>query len=137
MKNNQGEEIQLLYAKILDRGARLGFTLLVLAFCLYISGLLDPYVSLDRLPQYWSQPLEHYLEAAQIPLGWSWLGDLHHADFLNFLAVALLAGVAILGYFLLIPRFFRNQEPVMGIIAILEVIILSIAASGILLVKGH
>ncbi len=36
-----------------------------------------------------------------------------------------------------IVRFFRNREPLQGIIAILEVIVLLLAASGLLRLKGH
>jgi hypothetical protein len=50
--------------------------------------------------------------------------------------VAFLAAVAILGYLFLIPRFYRYREPAMALIALMEVLILLLAASGILLVRG-
>ncbi|MBW2217882.1 MAG: hypothetical protein JRF40_00080, partial [Deltaproteobacteria bacterium] len=66
----------------------------------------------------------------------AWLSMLEYSDFLNFIGIALLAGVSIVCYAAIIPTLFRNDDKVFGIIAILEVIVLSFAASGILAV-GH
>jgi hypothetical protein len=135
--SNPGSEIQQFYARILDRAAKSIFLLIIFTFLLYISGILSPYVSLARLPYYWSRPVKEYLQMAQISPGWGWLSYVHYGDFLTFLPIALLAGVTIGGYFCLVAKFFRHRDHIMGWIAILEIIILIIAASGILKVGGH
>jgi hypothetical protein len=135
--STQSSETQLLYARILDWGARVGFILLFVTFVVYISGILNPYVPLEELPQYWRQSVHYYLRMARIKPGWAWLGQLHHGDFLNFLPIAILAGVTTVGYLSVVVRFFKRREIILGVIAILEVIILLLAASGILKVGGH
>jgi len=130
-------DLQLFYARIIDRAAKLGFGLLLITFAIYVTGILTPYVPLETLPQYWSLPARHYLEATQIRTGWAWLGELHHGDFLNFLPIAILAGVTAFGYLCVVGKFFRNREIIQGIIAILQIVVLILAASGIFRIGGH
>lgn len=69
--------------------------------------------------------------------GWAWVSLLGYADFLNFLPVAILAGITILCYGVIIPGLFVRGDMAMGIMAIVEIGILVLAASGILRVGGH
>ncbi len=135
--SNPGSEIQHFYARILDRAAKSGFLLIIFTFLLYVSGILSPSVSLERLPYYWSKPLSEYLQMAHITTGWSWLSYLYYGDFLTFLPITGLVGITIFGYLCLVAKFFSHGEHIMGWIAILEIFILVLAASGILKVGGH
>jgi hypothetical protein len=69
--------------------------------------------------------------------GWDWLGELHHGDLLNLLPIAFLSSITIICLLSVTVRFFRNREPLQGIIVLLETIVLVIAASGLLKVGGH
>lgn len=69
--------------------------------------------------------------------GWAWFSLLGYADFLNFLPVAILAGITIVCYGRIIPGLFARGDLAMGIMAIVEIAILVLAASGILKVGGH
>ncbi|MBU0664362.1 MAG: hypothetical protein KJ990_07460 [Proteobacteria bacterium] len=80
----------------------------------------------------------HEAKAGQHVLsGWSWATLLGYSDFLNFLPVAILAGITILCYGVIIPGLFARGDKAMGIMAIVEIGILVLAASGILRVGGH
>ncbi|MBU1161414.1 MAG: DUF1634 domain-containing protein [Proteobacteria bacterium] len=127
---------QLLYAKILERGMYFGLLILFITFGLYTFGILDPYIPLDKISKYWSYNVNDYLEHAEIKAGWAWLGMVKYGDFINFIGIAILAGVTIFCYAAIVPTLLKNKDIVYAIIAILEVIILSAAASGILAV-GH
>ncbi len=127
---------QLLYAKILERGMYLGLLVLFVTFGLYAFGIVDPYIPLDKISNYWSMNVNDYLEHAEIKAGWAWLGMLKYGDFINFIGVAILAGVTIICYAAIVPTLIKNNDKVYAILAVLEVIILSAAASGILAV-GH
>jgi hypothetical protein len=127
---------QLLYAKILERGMYLGLLVLFVTFGLYAFGIVDPYIPLDKISNYWSMNVNDYLEHAEIKAGWAWLGMLKYGDFINFIGVAILAGVTIICYAAIVPTLLKNNDKVYAILAVLEVIILSAAASGILAV-GH
>jgi hypothetical protein len=127
---------QLLYAKILERGMYIGLLVLFVTFGLYAFGIVDPYIPLDKISNYWSMNVNDYLKHAEIKAGWAWLGMLKYGDFINFIGVAILAGVTIICYASIIPLLLKNNDKVYALIATLEVIILSAAASGILAV-GH
>ena len=137
MAREPGSDIQLYYARVIDRAAKLAFCLLLITFAIYISGVLRPYVALEDLPGYWGQPAHLYLQAAQIQTGWAWLGELHHGDFLNFIPIAIMAGVTFLGYLWVLSKFFRNRETILGIIIIIQLVVLALAASGIIRTGGH
>ena len=130
-------EEQLAYARLLDFGMKLGLLALIITFVVYLSGLFAPYIPVNDLPRYWGMSVHNYLEATGIHPGWTWVGMLGKGDFLNFVGIAFLAGVTILCYLRIIPILFRKKDTVYGILAILEVLVLVLAASGILKAGGH
>jgi hypothetical protein len=127
---------QILYAGILEKGMYLGLLILFITYALYVFGIMDPYIPLDKISDYWSMNVHDYLEHAEIKNGWAWLGMLKYGDFINFIGIALLAGVTIMCYAAIVPTLLKNKDTVYAILALIEVIILSAAASGILAV-GH
>ena len=127
---------QILYAKILEKGMYIGLLILLITYALYVFGIMDPYIPLDKISSYWSMNVHDYLEHTQIKAGWAWLGMLKYGDFINFIGVAILAGVTIICYAAIVPTLLKNKDTVYAILAVIEVIILSAAASGILAV-GH
>ena len=127
---------QILYARILEKGMYIGLLILFITFGLYTFGIMDPYIPLDKISDYWHLNVHDYLEHAEIKDGWAWLGMLKYGDFINFIGVALLAGVTIICYAAIVPTLLKNKDTVYAILAVIEVIILSAAASGILAV-GH
>jgi len=127
---------QILYAKILQKGMYLGMAILFITFGIYTFGIMKPYIPLDKISTYWSMNVNEYLHEANIKGGWSWLSMLKYGDFINFIGIAILAGVTIICYAAIIPILLKNKDRVYAVAALLEVLILSLAASGILAV-GH
>ena len=127
---------QLLYAKILEWGMYLGLLILFITFALYTMGIMDPYIPMDKISDYWSTNVHDYLEHAGIKDGWAWLGMIKYGDFVNFVGIAILAGVTIICYAAIVPTLLKSKDIVYAVLAVLEVIIPSAAASGILAV-GH
>jgi len=130
-------EEQLAYAQVLDFGMKLGFLLLLATFVLYVSGLVSPHIPVTELPRYWSLPVKEYLAATGIQSGWGWLHMLGKGDFLNFLGIAFLSAVAMVCYVAISPIFFRKKDLIYGWLAIVEVAVLALAASGVLKSGGH
>ena len=136
MSKEYATKEQLLYAGILDKGMKIGLVILVITFGLYLFGVLKPHIPVEELPQYWSMSVHDYLQAADIGTGWSWLGNLGEGDLLNFVGIAFLAGVTIICYLAIVPGLMRNKDTAYVVLAILEVLVLVLAASGILK-AGH
>lgn len=130
-------EEQLAYAAVLDRGMKIGLLAITVTFIVYVTGILAPHLPVNDLPKYWIMPAKQYIKAAGIHTGWSWLGMLHKGDFLNFVGIAFLAGVTIACLFPVIPIFLRKKDKVYAAISVVEILILALAASGILKAGGH
>ena len=130
-------EEQVAYARWLDAGMRMGLLLLLVTATAYLLGLLAPHVPLADLPRYWALPVKKYLAATGIEPGWSWVFMLHRGDFLNFVGIAFLSGVTIACYLAISPIFFRRGDRVYAWLTVAEVLVLALAASGVLSVGGH
>jgi len=143
--NTQATEEQLQYAAILEKGMYIGLALMFITFALYVLGIMPSIVPLSEISTYWSTPVHEYLVAVNtnflhwehLPTGWSWVKLIGYGDFLNFLPIAILAGVTVLCYLVIIPGLFARKDTAMAFMAITEVLILTLAASGLLAVGGH
>ena len=78
-----------------------------------------------------------YLYSTKIEAGWAWTGMLGYSDFLNFVGIAMLAAVSIACFIAIVPLLLRNGDWLYAVLAVTEVIILSVAASGLLGTGGH
>ncbi|MDX1763385.1 MAG: hypothetical protein R3231_03595, partial [bacterium] len=128
---------QLTYADLLDKGMKIGLLMLMVTFFIYLTGILKPYIPVSELPNYWGLSVHDYLEHAGVQAGWAWLGLLGKGDFMNFTGIAFLAGITIICYMRIVPILFEKKDRVFAVIAILEVLVLTLAASGVLKSGGH
>ena len=141
----KASEEQLAYAGVLNIGMWIGLALLVITFILYISGVLPSYVPIEKLseiPQgsnvpYWGMRAHEFNQAFNVPTGWGWTSLVAKGDYLNFVGIAMLGGLSILCYLVILPILIRKKDTAYVAIAILEVLVLALAASGILKAGGH
>ena len=127
---------QVAYANLLDFGMRVGLAWLVTTFLIYVLSLREPHIPLDEIPRYWSMSVHQYLEAADVPTGWEWLSLAAKGDFINFLPIAFLSAVTIGCYLRILPILIRKRNRVFTGIVVAEIMVLVLAASGIL-ASGH
>lgn len=142
MTNKSGKSLQagpeqVLYASILEKGMFFGLLILLATFVIYVFGIMTPYVKRADVSNYWSMSVDKYLHEAQIEAGWGWVKMLGYGDFLNFIGIAILAGVTILCYLSIVPVLWKENDRLYAGLALLEAIILAVAASGILGTGGH
>ena len=123
---------QLRYARILGIGMRLSFGLLVIGFLAYVTGIAPAYVPHELLPDLWMLPSGEYGQRVELPNGWSWLVHLPAGDMLALAAIGILATVSIVCFVATVPVLWRNGDRLQALLAVLEVIILLLAASGLL-----
>lgn len=128
---------QIKYANLLFYCSWCGIGMLAITFILYMSGMISSYIEPSQLPQYWGLSVHDYLVATNAPTGWGWLGMLKYGDYLNFVGIAFLALLTIVGYaVLLFPAYLRNKDIPYAAIVFAEIFVLTLAASGILK-SGH
>ncbi len=133
----KASEEQLTYANILNIGMWFGLLVLIITFIVYVSGMFQSFVPIEALPKYWGMKVEDYIRTLNAPTGWGWAAMIGKGDYLNFVGIAILAGLTILCYLMILPIFTRKKDTPFVIIIILEVAVLFLAASGILKAGGH
>jgi hypothetical protein len=134
---SQATEEQLLYANILNKGMLIGLLGLVVTFIIYGAGILEPKIPLEQVQNYWVMPVSDYLQQSGIHAGWAWLGNLGYGDMLNFLPIAFLSLLTIVCYLAILPGLMRKKDTAYVVLVIIEVVVLVVAASGILGSGGH
>lgn len=130
-------EEQKRYAAVLDIGMKVGLLALTIVFVIYLTGILTPHLPVDEVSNYWGLKVADYLESAGVEEGWSWTGRLSEGDFLNFIPIAFLAAVTAICYLAIIPILLKKKDTTYAVLAILEVAVLVLAASGVLPSGGH
>ncbi len=136
-EKTKASEEQLIYANILNTGMWLGLAVLTVTFLMYVSGVLPNFVPIDDLPKLWSMKAKDYIHTLHAPTGWGWVAFAGRGDYLNFVGIAMLAGLTVLCYLAIIPTFSRKKDKAYLAIAIAEVVVLLLAASGIMKSGGH
>ncbi len=133
----QPSQDQIIYANLLIIGVFAGLIILMTTYAIYVSGILSAHIEISLIPKLWGKGVSEYLAITQSPHGWGWVSLLAKGDFLNYIGFALLALMTILCYLVLVRGYSRQKDWIFTAIAILEIIVLSVAASGILGTGGH
>jgi len=127
---------QVRYARVLERGARLGLLCLFVTFPLYVLGIIEPHVPIEKVLDSWGLEIQQYHACTGTGPGWAWVRLLGRGDFLNFVGIIILAGVTAVCYVAVVPLMLQRGDRVYAVLALLQVVVLILAASGILAV-GH
>ena len=106
---------------------------------------LEPVIPIDRLPEFWTLGVSDYLHAVNtqflhhdhVLTGWAWVSVLERGDYLNFVGIVVLSTVTLVCFLGIIPTLFRKRDYTYTAIAVLETLILALAASGVLTAGGH
>ncbi len=85
----------------------------------------------------WKMNVNDYLHHCDIKPGWAWLSLVNYGDFLNFIGIAILAGITIVCFLAIVPVLWRENDKLYAAFAVAEAVILGVAASGILGSGGH
>ena len=127
----QTREAALRYALWLKWGTRIGLAILVAGFLAYATGLIAPHIPIDQMPAIWGQPASAHLQAAGLEPGWGWARFLMRGDMLTLAAIAFLASCSMACLAAAAPIFYRGGERALAVICVLEIVVLVLAASGL------
>lgn len=128
---------QIIYANLLLMGMLAGIVILTVTYTIYVTGLLSSHIDMSVIATHWGKNIHEYLEITQSPQGWGWLYLLGKGDFLNYIGFTLLGVLTIICYLVLVRGYFRQKNWIFFIISVLEILVLSLAASGLLGSGGH
>ncbi|MCP4719551.1 MAG: DUF1634 domain-containing protein [Desulfobacteraceae bacterium] len=128
---------QVIYANILVIGVWIGLALLFVTYAVYVLGIMPSHVDTSLITQNWDKGVSEYLAITHSPHGWGWVALLGTGDFLNYLGFAFLALLTVFCYLVLVKGYIAKKDWIYAGIAILEILVLSLAASGLLGSSGH
>jgi hypothetical protein len=128
---------QIIYANILVIGVWSGIAIMVTTYFIYMAGILPPHVDIALIPSLWGKGVDEFLALTNAPHGWGWLFLLSKGDFLNYIGFVLLALMTIVCYLTLLKGYVRKKDWIYASIAVLEIAVLAVAASGLLGSGGH
>ena len=71
-----------------------------------------------------------------VPSGWGWVSELGHGDMLGYIGIVVISGTTVVCYLALIVLLIGKKDWIYTSIAVVEIAVLIVAASGIL-TAGH
>lgn len=126
----------LAYAKVLQVGMRVSLALLAACFIAYMLDMFSPTIPASEMPRYWGMSAPAYLEHRGIShQTWPWLAQMFQGD-LVFGGIVLMAAVTVYCYVFFLRFPLASRDKVMTVVVAGEIVVLSLAASGLLAV-GH
>lgn len=128
---------QIIYANLLLIGMLAGIIIMTITYTIYLTGILPSHVDMQLISANWGKGVHEYSEITHSPLGWGWVALLGKGDFINFIGFTLLGTLTIFCYLVLVRGYYREKNWIFTIISVLEILVLSLAASGILGSGGH
>jgi len=128
---------QIIYANLLLMGMLAGIIIMTITYTIYLTGLLPSHVDMQLISANWGKGVHEYSEITHSPLGWGWIALLGKGDFINFIGFTLLGTLTIFCYLVLVRGYYREKNWIFTTISVLEILVLSLAASGILGSGGH
>ena len=128
---------QIIYANLLLIGVVAGIIVLVATYTVYVGGFLTPHVDLQAMSGLWGKNVNEFLEITHAPQGWGWFHLLGKGDYLNYLGLVLLSLMTVVCYLVLLRGYYRQRNWIFTVISFLEIVVLSLAASGLLGGGGH
>ena len=128
---------QIIYANLLVIGVWAGIAIMLVTYSIYLFELMPVHVDTSFIPKVWNKGVGEYLEITHSPHGWGWVSLLTKGDFLNYIGFVLLGLMTLLCFIVLLRGYLRQKNWIFSIIAFLEILVLTLAASGILGTGGH
>jgi hypothetical protein len=128
---------QIIYANLLLMGMVAGIFIMIITYAIYLTGILPPHVDIHLISANWGKAIHEYLEITNSPSGWEWTSLLLKGDFINYIGFVLLGLMTIICYLVLVRGFVRKRDWIYAVISILEIVVLSLAASGLVGGGGH
>ena len=123
--------VELIYARWLDWGTRIGFVLLITSFLAYAFEIVAPHVPFEELVRSWVLPVDEYRSAVNAPAGWGWIDLAARGDYLNYFGIVFLALTTALCYVRVLPALIAARLRVYAVLVGIEIAVLGAAIAGL------
>ncbi|ABB22920.1 hypothetical protein [Pelodictyon luteolum] len=126
---------QLAYAGVLDKMSHFGMLFLGGSYAAYVFLLLPQEVTISDMAANWHLKASVMQAKLNAPVGWSFMASPEsflRGEALSYLAIIMICMIPVVCLLVTAPAFFREKRPIFGVIALLQVLILLVAATGML-----
>ncbi len=103
------DQVQLVYASVLDVVSHIGMALIAAGFLIYVLKLLPLTVSIEDVAAHWHMRAADMNRILTVPSGWSWVQDPLHGDVLSYFSVVFLSMAAMICLVAVIPVFLARR----------------------------
>ncbi len=135
-KSSAVDKVQLVYAQVLEIVSYAGFAFLAIGYVVYVLQLLPLSVPIDAIAANWHLKASDMQQKLHTPLGWSFSGGtpaaLLQGDIISYLSIFFLAMATIACLAFAAVTFYREKNYLYVTIAVLQVVVLLVAASGLI-----
>jgi hypothetical protein len=133
------DRVQFAYAKTLDIVAHAVMLVIGIGYLLYILRLLPLTVPIETIAGNWQLSSSELQSKLHVFCGWSCFTSLPvllHGDAVSYASVVMLSMATLFCLVTAVMAFFREKNHLFLMIAILQVVVLLVAASGVMTL-GH
>jgi uncharacterized membrane protein len=129
------DRVQTAYANALDIVSHSVIVVMVLGYLLYLTELPPLSVPIETIAGNWHLSSARMQAKLHLPCGWSCFSSsagLMHGDVVSYMSIIFLSMATVLCLATAIMAFFREKNHLYSSIATVQIVVLLIAASGIL-----
>jgi uncharacterized membrane protein len=129
------DEVQTVYAWVLEIVSHVGFAFLSVGYLVYVMQLLPLSVPIEAIAGNWHLKASEMQHKLNIPVGWSFLSStaaLGKGDVVSYLSIFYLAMATVICLVFAMVTFYREKNYLYTMIAVLQVVVLLFAASGLI-----
>jgi hypothetical protein len=129
------DKVQLVYARTLDYVAHSVIILMAVGYFLYLTELLPLSVPIETIAGNWHLSAAHLQAKLNLPCGWGCFtspAGLLHGDIFSYISVIFLSLATLICLASAVAVFISEKKHLYSAIATLQVLVLLVAASGIM-----
>ncbi|HWR01294.1 MAG TPA: hypothetical protein VN371_05475 [Chlorobaculum sp.] len=129
------DRVQIVYAKTLDYVAHTVIVVMAVGYLLYMTQLLPLSVPIETIAGNWHLSATSMQAKLNLPCGWECFSapaGILHGDVLSYISVIFLSLSTLICLASAVAAFISEKKYLYSTIAILQVLVLLVAASGIM-----
>ncbi|NTW52785.1 MAG: DUF1634 domain-containing protein [Chlorobiaceae bacterium] len=129
------DRVQLVYAKTLDYVAHSVIVVMAAGYFLYLTGMLPLSVPIETIAGNWHLSAANMQAKLNLPCGWGCFtspAGILHGDIMSYISVIFLSLATLICLVSALLVFFSEKKHLYSVITILQVLVLLVAASGIM-----
>jgi hypothetical protein len=129
------DRVQLVYARTLDYVAHSVIILMAVGYFLYLTELLPLSVPIETIAGNWHLSAGHLQAKLNLPCGWGCFTSptgILHGDIFSYISVIFLSLATLICLASAVAVFISEKKHLYSAIAALQVLVLLVAASGIM-----